>query len=173
MTSSPANASGGAQASFMLPPQWRGVRAISVVCRVNGALGGGFGQTGNQQMARLEQDARALICDLAKQLITDRVSAGITVATAQRPEGELLEADHAGIMIDAALVWRDHPFSGIALALSSSLFRHNPSGPPGAFFGSQPEILIFDAATLDSFSVDNHRDALQAALTGQLTALLR
>jgi hypothetical protein len=168
-----SSASEGSQTSLMQTPEWRGVRSLTVVCRVNGELGGGFGQTDNPELAPLEQDARVLICDLAKQTITDSVSEKIEVAISQRPEGELLEADHAGIMIDAALEWRDEPFSGVALALSSRLFRHNPNGPPGAFFGSRPEILIFDAVTLDSFSIVNHADALQATLTGQLAALLR
>jgi len=167
------------QASLMQTPQWRGVRAISIVCRVNGALGGEFGQSGSQgssgnpELARLEQDARALICGLAKRVISERISGKIKLRITQRPEGELLEADHAGIMIDATLAWRDQPFSGIALALSSSLFRHNPSGPPGAFFGSRPEILIFDAPRLDSFTIDDQADALRAALTGQMETLLR
>lgn len=157
----------------MQTPEWRGVRAITVVCRVNGELGGGFGQTDNDELARLEQETRALICDLAKQAVMDRTGATIEVSTAQRPEGKLLEADHAGIMVDAALEWRERPFSGIALALSSRIFRHNPSGPPGAFFGSPPKILIFEAGSLESFSIVEHTASLRAALSEQMMTLLR
>lgn len=167
------NASEGSQISLMQTPEWDGVRAITIICRVNGELGGGFGQTGNADLIRAEQEARTLICELAKRVIADKTSAGIDVRIKQRPEGELLEADRAGVMIDVALEWRDAPFSGVAMAISSGIFRHNPDGPPGAFFRSRPKILIFATSALDDFSITDHADALEAALSGQVMNLLR
>lgn len=167
------NASEDSQISLMQTPEWDGVRAITIICRVNGELGGGFGQTGNADLIRAEQEARTLICELAKQVITDKTSAGIDVRIKQRPEGELLEADRAGVMIDVALEWRDAPFSGVAMAISSGIFRHNPDGPPGAFFRSRPKILIFATSALDYFSITDHADVLEAALSEQVMNLLR
>lgn len=167
------NASEDSQISLMQTPEWDGVRAITIICRVNGELGGGFGQTGNADLIRAEQEARTLICELAKQVITDKTSAGIDVRIKQRPEGELLEADRAGVMIDVALEWRDAPFSGVAMAISSGIFRHNPDGPPGAFFRSRPKILIFATSALDDFRITDHADVLEAALSEQVMNLLR
>ena len=167
-----SSASEGSQTSLMQTPEWRGVRSLTVVCRVNGELGGGFGQTDNPELAPLEQDARVLICDLAKQTITDSVSEKIEVAISQRPEGELLEADHAGIMIDAAPEWRDPPFSGLAPGLSSRPFRHHPTGPPGAFSGSLPEILICRAVALDTFIPAHRADSLHAPVSVFLSGLV-
>ncbi len=167
------NASEDTQISLMQTPEWKGVRAITIICRVNGELGGGFGQTGNADLIRAERDARTLICELAKQVITSKTSAEIDVRIKQRPEGELLEADRAGVMIDVALEWRDAPFSGVAMAISSGIFRHNPNGPPGAFFRSRPRILIFATSALDYFRIVDHSDAIEAALTEQVMNLLR
>ncbi|MCH8859147.1 MAG: hypothetical protein IID54_06145 [Proteobacteria bacterium] len=167
------NSSADPQQSLMQTPEWKGVRAITIICRVNGALGGGFGQTDNQDLIAVERDARRLICELAKRVITDRTNAGINVRIKQRPDGELLEADHAGIMIDTTLEWRDTPFIGVAMAISSGIFRHNPEGPPGAFFRSPPKILIFATSGIDYFRMVNHADAIEAVLTKQMVNLLR
>lgn len=158
---------------MMQTPDWAGVKTISVICRVNKELAGGFSSQKNSDLDHIEQEVRALVCGQTKNALEVIGNLKNQVAIKDTPDGEMLAADHVGVMMDITVEWRDQPFEGIAIVIASHLFRHNPSGPAGAFFRSQAGVLLFTADSVSDFDLDSHAEAIQVVIDNQVTDLLQ
>jgi hypothetical protein len=151
----------------------KGVRTITVVCRVNGKLDGDFATNERAVVREAEAHTRKHLCRLVEQLIKSDSAADRRIKIVQRPDGRFLKSDHLGIMVDAALDWKEKPFKGFAMAVSLRTFRYIPNGPPGVFFYAKPDLLLFEEKSKEEFNIEDNLKPLAIVIQRQIIGLSR
>ena len=154
-------------------PEWAGVDTVSVVCRINKEFGDEFVSSIKNDLDYLSEDIRTLICSLTNNVITANGFSKMKVQIKSKVDSELLEKNHAGVMMDISLEWRKEPYKGIAIAIASHLFRYNPGAPAGAFFRSQPGILLIAGNRPQDINLDANVDMFKTLIKSQMDNILQ